>query len=232
MTKKHIYICFVIATVIGAVGFLYFDDYFHAGEPPLLKADTLITRIKPDDPGGMVIDGYNSIYDQIKSQNHSSKSVTLIPEPELPLTIIPAQNEAESDVIGSIVSGIVDTNTTTTTVADHENSENIEEAKSLKIITAPDDLRIKAPVKRPKSAYYVQVASAKTNSQAKKEWIKISKSHSKLLGNIDYKIEKYNIANKGTYYRLLLGPLNGSSHAKLICKKLATAKQTCIIKKI
>jgi hypothetical protein len=230
MTKGRIYICLIIIVITASIVFLYNDNYFYTGEPPLLKAETLITRIKPEDPGGMVLDDYNSIYDQIKSQNHNIKSVTLIPEPELPIAITPIQDIAETDAIDSIVSGIIDTNITPQ--ESKENIENIETAKSLKIITSSDNHNIKTQVKRLKAAYYVQVASTRTTTQAKKEFIRITKSHGKLLANIEHKIDKYNIANKGAYYRLLLGPLNGSAHAKLICKKLATAKQTCIIKKI
>lgn len=214
--------------IIAGLAYLYNDGYFYTGDPPLLKSDTLVTRIKPEDPGGMVLDDYNSVYDQIKSQNHNIKSVTLIPEPELPIAITASHDVSEPDAIDNIVSGIVDTN-----AAPQITKENIDTTtKSLKIITAPDDREGKSQVKKPKSAYYAQVASTRTTAQAKKELARIAKGHSKLLSNIEHKIEKYNIANKGTYYRLLLGPLNGSAHAKLICKKLATAKQTCIIKKI
>ena len=226
MTKKRIYLCFILAAIIAIIGYLYLDNYFYRGEPPLLKEDSLITRVKPEDPGGMITDSYNSVYDQIKAGHQNTKSVTLIPEPESPLSITPQEEniDSEIDIIGNIVSGIVD--------EPKEQVENIEPAKSLKIINEPDEQKIKAPVKRLKTAYYVQVASTRTSAQAQKEWSKITNSHNKLLSNIDHKIEKYNIANKGSYYRLLLGPLNGSAHAKLICKKLATAKQTCIIKKI
>jgi cell division protein FtsN len=226
MTKGRIYLCLIIIVIMAGIGFLYNDGYFYTGEPPVLEPDTLITRIKPEDPGGMILDDYNSIYDQIKSQNHNIKSVTLMPEPELPL---PPQDISETDPIDSIVSRLMDANTVS--LETKENTENIDTSKSLKIITSPDN-NVKPQVKRPKSAYYVQVASARTTVQAKKEFARITKSHGKLLANIEHKIDKYNIANKGVYYRLLLGPLKGSAHAKLICKKLATAKQTCIIKKI
>lgn len=227
MTKSRIYICLILIAIMAVFGFLYYDGYFYTGEPPLLKADNTVTRIKPEDPGGMVLDDYNSVYDQIKSQNHNIKSITLIPEPELPIAIAQVQEANESNAIDSIVSGIVDTKPII-----QEPKENIDTTKSLKIITSSDEYSLKPQVKKLKSAHYVQVASTRTTAQAKKEFARIIKSHGKLLANIDHKIDKYNIANKGEYYRLLLGPLNGAAHAKLICKKLATAKQTCIIKKI
>ncbi|MGV2431919.1 MAG UNVERIFIED_CONTAM: SPOR domain-containing protein [Rickettsiaceae bacterium] len=67
---------------------------------------------------------------------------------------------------------------------------------------------------------------------AQKEWVKASKAQKKLLSSLEHKIERYKVHNNGYYYRLLIGPLRGNEHAKLLCKKLIQSRQNCIIKKM
>ena len=223
-SRNRKYFFLIILAVITVLGILWYNHESQHQEPPLLTADLSVTRIKPEDPGGSIADDYNPIYDQLKNPAQQSKSVTLLPEPEEPLNLAPA-NSASEDVIGNIVSNIVP-------AKDDANLES-KPSKSLNIVTIPNDQNAKTSHiqgKKAKASYYIQLASARTKEQAIKEWERISKTQIKLLSNLGHKIESYNISGKGKFYYVLAGPLRSNAHAKLLCKKLVNSRQNCIIK--
>ncbi len=229
MTKNRLYLFLITAVILSIAGYFWYEQILANREPPLLKASELPTRVKPQDPGGSIANDNNPIYDQLKNPHQHVKAVTLVPEPEEPMTIGQPNAASSDDIIGAIVSDIVEN------AKEPAESQELQEApnvKSLKIVTIADDRHARAVEKKSKSAYYIQIASTRTKAQAEKEWVRISKTHTKLLANISHKCEKYTTDNKALLYMLLAGPLNSAAHAKLLCKKLVNARQNCIIKKL
>ena len=235
MTKAHKYFLLIAASILVLLGFLWYNHNVINGEPPLLKADHSPKRIKPDNTDNTIVSDDDNIYDTLKNQSESTKKVNLIPEPETPINIDSLHKTAlQEDVIDSIISGIVD--------AEEKQHEPLETTiaktatKSLNIVTVADDNHEQSNVttshKSLKTAYYIQIASTRSKEQANKEWTRVSKTQSKILSGIGHKIAKYELGNSGVFYQLLIGPLKNSSHTKLVCKKLVSAKMNCVIKRI
>jgi hypothetical protein len=80
--------------------------------------------------------------------------------------------------------------------------------------------------------YYIQVSSTRSVVLAEKEFTRITKKHHSILKNFDHKIIRYTLKDKGLFFKLLIGPLKGPEHARLMCKKLIQSKQSCIVKRI
>ena len=235
MTPAHKYFLLIATSILVLLGFLWYNHSLNNREPPLLKADHSPKRIKPEKTDNNIVADNDSIYDTLKNHSESTKQVHLVPEPETPINIGALQKTVpQEDVIDSIISGIVD--------AEEKQHEPIEtvttqaETKTLNIVTIADDQNTKSNLsasnKSPKIEYYIQIASTRSKEQANKEWIRVSKTQSKILSGIGHKIKKYELGNSGIFYQLLVGPLKNSSHTKLVCKKLVSAKMNCVIKRI
>jgi hypothetical protein len=226
MTKSHKYFLYISASIFVLLAFLWYNHSITNGEPPLLKADHSPKRIKPDNTDKNIVS--DNIYDTIKNQSESTKTVNLLPEPEIPININDLQKTVpQEDAIDSIIAGIVDREE-----KQHE-AEEVGENKALNIVTIADDKSGKTNLEPSrKKEYYIQIASTRGKDQANKEWIRVSKAQSKLLSGLGHKIVKYELGSSGIFYQLLVGPLSNSSHTKLICKKLVNAKMNCVIKRI
>ncbi len=70
--------------------------------------------------------------------------------------------------------------------------------------------------------YYVQVASIPGEAGAPKEWAKLQKTHSALAG-LSYKLQRADVAGKGTFYRIQAGPMSKDS-AKDLCDAIKAQK--------
>lgn len=231
------------------MGFLWYNHSVTQSAPPLLKADSSPKRIKPEKIDNEIVADNDSIYDTLKNPTDSTKAVNLIPEPETPIQLTSQKTKQEEDIIDNIISNLVeeipqiqseninpeppiDRSLIDNNIIATEKNEN----KALNIVTIPDDTtqekRNKVENKPSKTEYYIQIASTRTKAQAIKEWSRISKSHSKILSGLEYKVVKHELNNNGVFFQVLTGPIKSSSHAKLICKKLINAKQNCLIKRM
>lgn len=70
-----------------------------------------------------------------------------------------------------------------------------------------------APAPAPTSAsstgdYYVQLASVKTADGAEGEWKKLTQKYSSQLSGYSHRVEKADLGDKGTFYRIQAGPVS------------------------
>ena len=56
--------------------------------------------------------------------------------------------------------------------------------------------------------YYVQLASVKTVDGAESEWKKLTQKYSSQLGGYSHRVEKADLGEKGTFYRIQAGPVS------------------------
>lgn len=94
----------------------------------------------------------------------------------------------------------------------------------------------KTPVKpkfanKNENVYKVQLASFKSNSDAEKEWKMLSRRHAALLKGYKHYIISKDIAGKGIFHRLQVGPFNSAEEAKNTCKQFKDVGMNCLIVK-
>jgi hypothetical protein len=73
----------------------------------------------------------------------------------------------------------------------------------------------------------VHLASYRTTNQANRGWSQIKRAHRSLVGALEHMVKRVNLGKKGTYYRLIVGPLPSIAAAKSMCRKLKRRRQFC-----
>ncbi|MCH2327319.1 MAG: SPOR domain-containing protein, partial [Rhodospirillales bacterium] len=73
----------------------------------------------------------------------------------------------------------------------------------------------------------IHLASFRSRKQAKWGWKQIKRTHKAILGGLEHQVDRVNLGNKGTYYRLKAGPLKDAAAAKAMCHKLKRRRQFC-----
>ncbi len=74
----------------------------------------------------------------------------------------------------------------------------------------------------------VHVASFRSRKAAQRGWSQIRRAHSKILGRFSHSISQVNLGpGKGTFYRLMVGPVKTKSAAVRLCRQLKKRRQFC-----
>jgi septal ring-binding cell division protein DamX len=81
------------------------------------------------------------------------------------------------------------------------------------------------------SGYKIQLSSAWSEKEAKNEWERIQIRHIKYLKNAQLVIKKVKTNNDRIIYLVMAGNYPSLNQAKLVCKKLVSSKQNCIVTK-
>lgn len=81
----------------------------------------------------------------------------------------------------------------------------------------------------PKGNVYIQLASVKSEADAKSKWAQLKSKYSS-LSSLSLKVQKADLGAKGTFYRVQAGPTSADNAAS-ICTKIKAAKGDCLIAK-
>jgi hypothetical protein len=76
---------------------------------------------------------------------------------------------------------------------------------------------------------FVQVASFKDANFVRKAWKRVRKTYPTLLADKAAVVERAVVDDRGTFFRLLFGPLAGQRTAKDLCLNLRNRNQSCLI---
>lgn len=71
--------------------------------------------------------------------------------------------------------------------------------------------------------HYVQMVSVPSKSAAEAEWSKIQKNFSSILSGSSHRIQEANLGEKGTFYRVQVGPYSEAA-AKSLCEQVKAQK--------
>ena len=84
-------------------------------------------------------------------------------------------------------------------------------------------------MKKPIPGNFVQVGAFSDTKDAKRHINKVLQAFPTLVeGKTQYYYQPVDVANKGTLYRLKIGPFNGENSARKACEKLAQRSMDCI----
>ena len=77
--------------------------------------------------------------------------------------------------------------------------------------------------------YWVQVASLRSQAEAQAEWDRLQDAHAPLLAQLPLALQKTDLPEKGTYYRLRSGPFVEAGTPKQLCQALKARDQACLV---
>ena len=258
MHKKIIISVIFLLSALIATGYSFIIGAY-SKEIATLEPEQGAIKIKPKDPGGMVIPHSDSlVYEKIKKGAIRQRKVNLQPDPEFPINMnrIPETKSKFVDSIEDILANIeyyeaqlLDDD------LDKENEEHIlpnnllvrideqetEADKSLfvsgtrlQIIRALESRykRLDTNIlSENQDGYKIQLSSAYSLSDAKKQWLIIKRKHDKIIKNANLITKKVEGKNERIFFLVMAGTYSSLNHAKLVCRKLAARKQNCIITK-
>lgn len=95
----------------------------------------------------------------------------------------------------------------------------------------PTKPTVSGPANAPASQRYAQLGSIKEESRIVHEWMRLQEANPDYLKGRAPIIEMANLGDRGTYYRILVGPFKNFERARTFCSALRKQKQSCLVKK-
>jgi cell division septation protein DedD len=83
----------------------------------------------------------------------------------------------------------------------------------------------------PAGSYVVQVASQKTEADARTSLQQLQAKYSNVFGNYQANIKRVDLGDRGTFYRAMLGPFSNRDQAYEMCQNLKAAGGECIVQR-
>jgi cell division septation protein DedD len=83
----------------------------------------------------------------------------------------------------------------------------------------------------PAGSYVVQVASQKTEADARTSWQQLQAKYSNVFGTYQANIKRVDLGDRGTFYRAMLGPFSNRDQAYEMCQNLKAAGGECIVQR-
>lgn len=220
-----------LAASIGTASYIYYSAKDKPeGEVIVINADNEEIKIKPEDPGGMVVANMDRvIYDTIDGyKEDNQEEVKILPPTEEPIdkqtlieSIKPVENLIEKTPLVEEV--IVENKLEEKPSSGEKVNEFIKPT-----VTAETSSKLVDLKRINEKSYMVQLASFRAKSDAEKEWKNLSRRHAKILSKYQYVIVSKNFEGKGLFYRLQVGPFESESEAVKICKSFKESGINCI----
>lgn len=254
---KFIFITgFVI--IAGSFASYYYLHKKSKNEIITIAPDTDLIKKKPEDPGGIVIPNSDSlVYEKLQSGVKKNRKINILPSPEDPIIINNSVETDDSvislDAIDEILSNIEYHDLYTNDEASNNineyvipnilknQSNEINEEVDDKILIPSSMLNItksqdnyfdfndKNVIKNENNGYKIQLSVASSEEDAKVHWQRIVNNNYKILGNANLITKRIEGSNNRIFYMILAGTYPSLNHAKLVCKKLISRKQNCIV---
>ena len=110
-----------------------------------------------------------------------------------------------------------------------QNGEPVAPAKPapVKVASAEPEAPVAAPVSS--GGFVVQVSSQKSQADAMSAWQSLQRKYSAVVGGLKPSIKKAEVGDRGTFYRVRVGPWASSSDAAALCAKLKAAGGDCVV---
>ena len=209
---------------------------------PIVRADNAEIRIKPEDRGGMEVPNRNStIFENIASDEGEKKVENLFEDEEQPMD--------KDEVLAEVVSP-EETKSEAVTPSNDAPEEGIkvevkerpeepkqapqapqaQEKDKTDIISALKEEVGTADTQKPAAgSKYIQLASVKSESEAKAKWAKLQAQFPALKG-ADLRVQRADLGAKGVFFRVQAGPM-AEGDAQKICNGIKSSKGDCLLVK-
>jgi septal ring-binding cell division protein DamX len=220
--------------------------------PPVIQAQEGPTKIRPEAPGGMQVpDRDKEVFTRLEAEKQGQKVERLLPPPEKPMTPpLPAPPEqktepaagSEAPQAGSVPPAPPKIEPPTamklpeppkTEPPKADAPKPAAEAKPAPRPAAPEKIAAAppkpAPAPKASGDWRIQLASLGTDDAARKYWAAQSAKNKDVLGPLSLKIERTEIAGKGTFHRVQASGLASKAAATDACAKLKQRKLGCLV---
>ena len=221
-------LCFVFIGAIGCAWYFYNSSQDKTeGEMLVISADNDEIKVKPSDPGGMVVDNMDKVvYDTIDGQSKVEKVEKILPPAEEPIDKSSLIVEIKPVEVVN-----VENNLTAEAPTVIEEVAVVEEEYIKPVAKKEASKKASKFIKKDEKLYKVQIASFRSKADVEKEWSNLSRRFPKLVGKYNRYIVTKNIEGKGIFHRLHIGPFNNESEASMACKSLKDSGVNCFIVK-
>jgi cell division septation protein DedD len=78
--------------------------------------------------------------------------------------------------------------------------------------------------------FRIQLAALRSEADAYKTWGRILANHNDVLRLVRVHIVRADLGSQGIYYRVEAGPFDDKASAKVVCDKLKSVGQQCLVK--
>ncbi|MDF3073124.1 MAG: tonB [Alphaproteobacteria bacterium] len=215
------------------------------GLVPLIRADEKPIKIKPDTPGGLVVPNQDkTVYERVAPGSVPQGPEKLLPPPPTPqippsTPPQPPQPAAAPSPAGQAPVAAAPTPPVTPGAPAASEPPKPQGTETL-TPPAPGAPPVAAPSTQPQggqsiatlidtlSGHRIQIASVRTEEQAKATWARLQQSHGDVLGSLTMRAVRADLGERGTFYRVQAGPLDGAG-ANAACTKLRTRSVDCIV---
>jgi hypothetical protein len=210
----------LMAVFAGGLWFAYHQGLRHASigtaDVPLIRADDRPTKVKPEKPGGMEVpDRDKLIYTQKRAAVEH-----LLPPPEKPMPR-PAPPSAHPARVESSPAPAAPAATSATPAIPQPAAKPAAKSNP-------------APAKGPTSEVApaqgrgarLQLGSVRSEQAAQREWDRLRRANSDLLGSLTANPARSDLGEKGVYYGIQTAPI---ADADRICSELKQRNVGCLI---
>jgi hypothetical protein len=215
----------VIGVFAGGLWFAYQQGLKRGGgitgaaDVPLIRADERPTKVKPEKPGGMEVpDRDKLIYTQKRAAVEH-----LLPPPEKPMPRPTATSAAAGpSALPQPPPAPTGAGANPAPQAQPQQPAGKPPAKAEPAATVV----AKAATAQKTGGTRIQLASVRSEDEARQEWDRIRRANPDLLGNVSATPVRTDLGEKGVYYRLQTAPI---ADADRICGELKRRNIGCII---
>ena len=181
------------------------------------------------------------IYDQIKSDKVFNSIDEILEdigfyEKQSDTHIINNKLEDDLDAMPDLVKKEQELSDSLAISSDKKEVANAEvnSITKLNVTKAPESAKKLDPNlknRNQEGGYKLQLATAFSEAEARKEWDITKQKYAKILQDADLILRKVEGKNERIFYLVMAGTYSSLSQAKLVCSKLSARHQNCIITK-
>ena len=77
--------------------------------------------------------------------------------------------------------------------------------------------------------YFVQLASVRSDQDARQGWARMQKAHAELLADLVLDVQRADLGDRGIFYRIRTGPFPNRATAQDMCAQIKAAKLDCLV---
>jgi cell division protein FtsN len=215
-------------------------------EVPLIRAEVEPVRRRPTDPGGMEIPGQGTLV--LDSKRAPIKVEQLLPPPEAPLprpAVVEPSSEPTANVPPTAPAPAAPTAAVTTPTAAPPAPASPPPAVAVAVPPAPVLVPPTAtPPAKPSAApaaapapaavgkgYFLQLGAGRSAASAKQEGERIRQRQADLLGTLSLITPRADLGERGTFYRIQVGPIADAAQAERRCNELKRRGIGCLLVK-
>ena len=171
-------------------------------DPPRITADNTPFKVKPEDVGGTQTPNQDKVVFEVMDGNSPGTNASPEALPEQPIKIEAPKPVVKAPVVQQPIA-------------------------PRPVVKAPS---VSTPASR-KSDWVVQVASTRSEADAKAVWTTLKQKFPSLVSGVYADVKRADLGDKGIYYRTRVAGLTDKSAAQSLCSSFKAAGQACFVAK-